>query len=269
MNCEPPSEPGPTPEASRRGGWLQGSGISLLWLINIGLLIALCVWIWNDREFMVPFYAKVPLNSIKTIGLQPPPPPPEMIPMRHGRWLAFQVLASFATVSFLGIVLGLLVGSPQHRGLRSWLLLIALAAGWLGVATGWRDIQWTNRVWTASRRVEAFEKVAAPLRKDWPREDGSSPEFGPFSAYPIGRPRMLSLLTMPAEFDKRGWGFSAIERSAEGGLRFSLTGEDSSAWLEWHPEGEAPASFVGGRETRYELERASPVGEGWFLVRYR
>jgi hypothetical protein len=63
--------------------------------------------------------------------------------------------------------------------------------------------------------------------------------------------------------------FSAIERSEAGGLRFELAGPEGGAWVEWHPAGERPASFVGGLETRYELARSADLGEGWFVARYR
>ena len=62
---------------------------------------------------------------------------------------------------------------------------------------------------------------------------------------------------------------SAIERSDAGGLRFELADGDAGAWLEWHPAGEAPASFVGGLQGAYELVRASDLADGWFLARYR
>ncbi len=61
----------------------------------------------------------------------------------------------------------------------------------------------------------------------------------------------------------------AIERSDAGGLRFELVRRGSSAWLEWHPAGEQPASFTGGLEIPYDLTRASPLGNGWYLTTYR
>ena len=62
--------------------------------------------------------------------------------------------------------------------------------------------------------------------------------------------------------------FAAIERSPEGALRFDLAGNDDDAWLEWHPPGSAPASFTGGLDTGYSLQRATQLGGGWFLVTY-
>jgi hypothetical protein len=82
-------------------------------------------------------------------------------------------------------------------------------------------------------------------------------------AYPQGKPRMLMMLkseTSPA--------VSAVERADDGTLGFELRGDQSGAWLEWHPAGSTPRAFVSGLESKYDFRRAAPLGRGWYLVRY-
>ena len=63
--------------------------------------------------------------------------------------------------------------------------------------------------------------------------------------------------------------FSLIERDPSGGLRFALSGAERGDWLEWHPAGHAPQSFIGGLEDRHELLQAAALGDGWHLARYQ
>jgi hypothetical protein len=183
------------------------------------------------------------------------------------RTWALRVIVASAAGCLLGIIAGLFVGTPRHRSIRSWLAVTALLAAWLAVATSWRDIAWAGQRWRTWRQLDAFETIAAPLRKEWPSQDGVTKALGPFNAYPTDTPTVVMLLTSkPWEL---GAAFRAIERSPDGALRFDLAGKDGDAWLEWHPAPSAPASFVGGLETQYELERSSSLGDGWFLTRYR
>lgn len=242
--------------------------ISAAWIVNAALFLTLVVWIWNDRRFTDQYPRQVALSSIKILPGQPPPTTHEFWPSRvRLRWGAVRVLISVATVTFAAIVAGLFLGDARHRRLRSWFMLLTLAAAWLAVATSYGEIMWASRIWTMSGRVDAFESYAAPLRREWPSEDGATPEFGAFSAYPVGKPTMLSLLTTPMQFDRRGWGFSAVDRSADGTLRFRLTG-DISGWLEWHPAGSAPQSFEDGLNVQHELTRAKGLGRGWYYTTY-
>ncbi|HYO23955.1 MAG TPA: hypothetical protein VEQ85_03315, partial [Lacipirellulaceae bacterium] len=72
----------------------------------------------------------------------------------------------------------------------------------------------------------------------------------------------------PEELAERGWQVAAIERSLAGGQRFELEGVERGAWLEWHPAGEGPTSFVGGLGTPRGLTRTKALGNGWFISRY-
>jgi hypothetical protein len=61
---------------------------------------------------------------------------------------------------------------------------------------------------------------------------------------------------------------SAIERADDGSLGFEIRGEQPGTWLEWHPPGSQPATFVGGLDDDHDLNRVSPLGDGWYQVRY-
>ena len=94
------------------------------------------------------------------------------------------------------------------------------------------------------------------------------PEVGTFMAYPNGNPRTLLILAQP-QSPTKSIQFSAVERSDGGALRFELTGYENGAWLEWHPNDSSPESFTGGLENTYSRTKSAPLGNGWYLVRYR
>ena len=93
-------------------------------------------------------------------------------------------------------------------------------------------------------------------------------EVGPFLAYPKGNPTtVLPLQTIT--FPNTKLQFSAIERTKDGTIRFELSGKERGAWLEWRADDNAPAAFVGGLETSYNVTRQERLAPRWFLVRYR
>ncbi len=240
-------------------GTFLGVVASLSWALNVGLLIGLVAWIWFDHRFMEPFQWFP--GFVK-------PGSPTDLPMTMERWFALKVLVVVAGVSFVGILAGLVFGAARHRRLRAWLALTALVAGWLALAVTWPELKWTSQAWRMGGRKPELERIARPLRNDWPRDDGALVEIGPFSAYPIGDSRTLMLLTQKQAWSERGWGVSTIERSPNGGLRMKLTEDELGSWVEWHPKGERPESFVGGLAETNTLERSRALGGGWFLVRY-
>jgi hypothetical protein len=248
--------------------------VSFCWLVNVGLLVTLVVWIWNDRDFTDQKPRQRAYASTKTIGLagqsppQPQPHPGYFYPPKVlFRRVAMRVLASLAAVSFLVITFGLFLGGPHHRRLRSWFAVVTLAAAWLAVSTSYGEIMWASQVWTISGRVDDYESYAAPLRREWPSQDGAMPEFGAFSAYPIGKPTTLSLLTTPRRFRERSWGFNEVHRASDGALRFHLQG-DINGWLEWHPEGSKPESFEDGLNVEHQLVRTKKLGGNWHFSTY-
>ena len=188
--------------------------------------------------------------------------------MSPGRWAAFRGGIVASSVSGMLMLAGLALGSPRQRGLRAWLLFTTLAAGWLALAMSWRDLQWASQTSRLRSQIAEFEALVEPLRKQWPNEDGVLPKFGPFSSYANGQSRVLLMLTSPKDAAQRGWGIATIERSPAGGVRFELEGAEEGAWVEWHPQGEAPASFIGGLATTEELQRSMPLSGGWFATRY-
>lgn len=121
------------------------------------------------------------------------------------------------------------------------------------------------RLWT---QLDEYEPVAAELRGNWPIRDGELPNVGTFMAYPQGNPRMLMIL-VGQRSDAAIPPFSAVERDDDGSLKFELAGDETGSWLEWHPAGSTPDNFTGGLENTYTRGRSAPLGNGWYLVRYR
>jgi hypothetical protein len=245
--------------------------IRLCWLINIGLLVVLVVWMWNDRRFTDQYPRQLVLSgSIKTLPGQPPPKTREFWPAGvRLRWIAARVLASAAVVSFLAIIGGLFVGDAHHRRLRSWFMLLTLAAAWLAVATSYDDISWTSSTWSLSKLVSDLDqRYAEPLRREWPSQDDFSPQFGSYTAHPTAHPTILELTNTPYEFGLQGWGFHCVTRASTGALRFSLTGQFSGLCLEWHPTGSTPQSYVDGWNSPHALSRVRRLKAHWYATKY-
>jgi hypothetical protein len=176
--------------------------------------------------------------------------------------------ALLAISTFATMFISLFAGSRRFRLTRSWLLFTALACGWLGFLVGWPEVYWNGQ----QRRMRAVlipaEELARHLDANWPAEDGNLTGVGPFLAYPIGDPTTLLPLQW-AGFPKTRLRFAAIERTNEGALRFELSGSELGAWLEWHPDGREPATFVSGLDSTYTIIRQQRLAPNWFVVRYR
>jgi hypothetical protein len=259
------------PDAPRRStaSW----GLSLLWALNVVLLLGSIAWIAVDpvvaRHLAFEQDRLALRNRIELVDLGHARRSVEPVAADSNHARALTIIAFLAVACVAAVGLALVFGPSRHRRLRSWLAFTALIAVWLGLAVSWREVAWAGQRFRLGRQVAAVEPLAAALRERWPQADGSDvPGLGPFMAYPPGAPRMLMLLHQMRPPGSSN-AISAVERSDAGGLRFELADGDAGAWLEWHPPGEAPASFVGGLQGEYELVRASELGDGWFLARYR
>jgi hypothetical protein len=134
----------------------------------------------------------------------------------------------------------------------------------------WRheaDLTWWGKQQRLRACLDDFESARSELCNRWPDRDGTLSTIGTFMAYPVGRPTVLILLISPP-MPRSGIAFSAIERGASGALRFQLKGTEQGAWVEWHPRGQQPASFVGGLMDRHEIERVRRLGGNWYVVGY-
>jgi hypothetical protein len=245
----------------RRASWRRDLVIRFCWLVNLLSLIAFAAWIARDGQFMQPQTTRAATRQaggyhyeIFSTTLMTP----------EKRQL-FVRLAIGAAVSGLGILIGLVLGPPRHRRLRTWLSVTALAAAWLALAAAWPKLNLAGQQIRLSRHLPGFEEVANELRDSWPREDGASQALGPFSAYPIGVPNILTPLTRAAI---EGFPITSVTRSSEGALGFQLAGNELGAWLEWHPKGSVPKSFLGGLEVSYDLTDVRSLGGNWYLTRH-
>jgi hypothetical protein len=229
--------------------------VGALWWINLVALFGFVAWIVCDGSL---HFAAESLGA-SLLNWQSPP--------FAGRLLLLAMLAISAISTLLGIFIGLFIGPPAYRRIRSWLAFTLLCAAWLTLAVTWRELAWRGQILRVHQLVEAFEPIAASLRADWPSEDGQRPGIGPFMGYPIGRPTMLMLLTMPRA-PGTSVDIASIERSSSGALRFLLAGSEPGVWLEWHPPQSKPISFIGGLMGEFDLRRVASIGDGWYLVRY-
>lgn len=221
-----------------------------LWVANLALLAGLVLWIFFDGQFPV---------AAQFVSMA----------AGHGFQLGWRPIVLWsviiAAVAFtLLLSATLFVGSAMHRSLRSWLAFTMLVAAWLTVLVAWREFAWQGQRLRLRATVDQFDAIAKSLRENWPTTDGERAGLGSFMAYPQGKPRTLMML-----ISKTDPQIAAIERGADGSLGFEIRGEEPGTWLEWHPADSTPKSFVGGLEAEYEFGRMSPLGRGWYLVRYR
>jgi len=246
--------------ASPRRDWSLLAGRAL-WVLNVATLLGLTLWIFNDPQFANTarwVAAKVHLlrgGIVATIGDVAQP---------GWRLTVLWAVIAAAIASLLLLGVALFVGAATHRRLRSWLAYTMLVAAWLTMLVAWREFAWQGQRLRLRSTVNEFDALAKSLRENWPTADGERAGLGSFMAYPQGTPRMLMMLV--SETDPQ---IAAIERGADGSLGFEIRGEVPGTWLEWHPAGSAPKTFVGGLEAEYDLGRTSPLGRGWYLVRYR
>jgi len=159
------------------------------------------------------------------------------------------------------------IALPVSRSLKSLLILTTFCAGWFGLAANASSLAWHGKRARLAFSVQQLDWIAERLRADWPAGDSQLPEIGPFTAYPFGQPRVL-LLMQPPSLQRKSLHVCAIERSESGALKFQLGGTVCDDWAEWHPQSSSPRSFVGGLEDEHRLQTYSPLGGGWYLVRY-
>lgn len=235
-----------------------------MWVVNLAALFGFIAWAYVDARFVQTFRTlktEVQLflsNGDLLFSLEPP----------SVRIYVLRTIAFSALTSGLALFAGLLLGPRQHRRLPSWFAFVAIVALWLGAWVNWPEIAWLGQQRRLRADIAGFETMATSLRANWPKADGERPLLGPFMAYPVGKPSVLLLLTTP-ETPSSQIAIAAIEHSPNGRLCFQLSGAETGAWLEWHPPGSEPASFVGGLLTDYRVERYEALAPEWFLVRYK
>jgi hypothetical protein len=160
----------------------------------------------------------------------------------------------------------LLKGSQRQRSIAAYLVFTALVGGWLTLATGWETVYG----WGQARRVladlPAFEVTAKQLNADWPADDGTLGDFGPFMAYPKGAPTCLLMLGQ-AKPPGGSLLVSAVERS-DGAIRFELSGAERPAWVVWQADDAPATAFTSGLGGEYAVASQQRLAPHWRLVRY-
>jgi hypothetical protein len=234
-----------------------------MWTVNVIALVGIFCWILVDAKFPATARHAQWLVEVLRGNFHSLPDDTTMLGRRPTILSGLLVAGTFTLPAIFATLLG---GNPRHRSLRAWFAFTLLVAAWLTLFVSWREFAWQGqrmRLWT---RLDNFEPIAAELQGNWPQGDGELPKVGTFMAYPQGKPRTLLMLAQPAS---QSVAFSAIERDDDGSLKFELAGDETGAWLEWHPAGSAPDNFTGGLENNYIRGRSAPLGNGWYLVRYR
>ncbi len=229
-------------EASRARGWRFRPG--LLWSVNVFLLVTICGWILCDGRSQAVIRA---------------------LPVGAG--LVSALVLGLILGSLIGIFLALFKGPPRYRTLKVWLSFTALVSVWCALVVSWQSMHWFGQTVRLRSDVDAYEAVARELRENWPGQDGNTPTLGPFRAYPVGNPRsllMLGAVRVPGAHAP----LATVERTKQGALCFQLAGAETGAWLEWHPAGSVPQSFVSGLQSGFVLRRQALLRPDWYLVRY-
>ena len=228
----------------RRGQW-QRLAYPALWTVNVFSLIWLSWLAYNE-----PFFFAETQQAID-----------------WGHRIDSVVATTLAFATGLGL-LGMSWFGPKHaRSLISTIAIVTACCVWLSAVSYWPSLAWAGKLHRMHNDLAAFDSVAATLRQHWPTTDGTDEILGAYMAYPIGRPSVLIMLTLP-DIDGIDASVIAVERGDDGQLRFQLAGRERGDWLEWHPERSVPTSFVGGIRELYELERYDQIAPHWYLVTY-
>jgi hypothetical protein len=237
--------------------WLYGS-------VNVAVFVAIAFWIFNDARFgEAADRLRFQIGSLLQLTSRP-----INDQQLAARVLRLEILLVVALVSGVFIGAATILGPPHHRRIPSWLGLMLVAAVWLTLWVTWPKLMWSGQIFRIESETSDFQSLAESLNNDWPDTDGSRNDIGPFNAYPTDFPRVLQLLT-ERRSPKDGATYSRIERISRDGLGFGLTGRDAGAWLEWHPSGDLPHTYIGGLGQRHDLARFEPLGNDWYLVRYQ
>jgi hypothetical protein len=227
--------------------------LNLVRALNVAALVAAILWIVFDPRAADALRGASDTNTEF----------PTASTFYHAMAVAIYIIAALTLITLAG---GLFFGARKHRSLRAWLVVTTLVALWLAFYVSWRQFAWAGQQWRLIWQISQFERVADPLRKQWPREDSKIPELGYFTAYP--GVEATTLLVIEDDSPPGRAPIAAVEHSPAGALRFQLAGDEAGAWLEWHPPGSEPAPFKGGLDTKYILDRTTTLGDGWFLSRY-
>ena len=250
-------------------GLLSRQVVWVYWVINISLFVGLLAWIFRDGEF-----SKVANLISQSASWKDTFLPNGAFP--HSLTTHVQILQVIliATVfSGIGIFAALFAGSRTNRNLRSWLAVMFALAAWLTLFSVWPDYAGYARAWRIRSNLPAMEKLATTLLANWPTGDGQLPEIGPFTAYPIGKPSTLMLLTTPT-VPGTNIQISEINRYADSELQLRLVGFGEGVWLAYVPLQKQPSlnlSCINGLGSELELERGRflSLGSNWFLVQCR
>lgn len=237
---------------------------TLLFAINLALLAIAFTWLVIDARLEPTVQL-----MLQTVSTYHPSEWPEQLQSStdYGwRTLAVTLLTCAVATNVMLLSARLFSGTVRQRNLRAYLIMASLLCLWLGFATGFSDIAWRAKRVRLTSQLDEYRALAQPLRQSWPRQDGEIPELGPFMAYPVHQPRALVLLTPPQL--QQGSAIDIVERSDDGAIRFHLSGRESDAWIEWHPQGSRPTSFRGGLCEDFQLKHALELTSGWYLVHY-
>ncbi|QDU57714.1 hypothetical protein [Aeoliella mucimassa] len=229
------------------------------WIVNLTLWVGLVGWIATRADSLKQ------LESTRLKALSLVSADGNSLAVYQSWWPTLAIAAAAAT----GLVMlaSVLVGPRRFRSVRSWLLLMVAAAGWLTLGLGTDDLYWQGQQMRASQAVDPLSEFAEQLASHWPEDDGDWDNLGPFLAYPKPAPTSLLLVGTP-QLPGTRFTVSAIERTQDGVLRFELAGGEQPAWLEWQPDGGQPGDFKSGLETPYRVDKLAQLTSKWYLVHY-
>lgn len=263
---------------ARKPAW-AGRLLGVAIAAQIPIMLAVALWNFNDARLETQTFSNAILLRSPTTTMA------ETLPQDLARvlggllWLAV----------FLGIFScsALLWASSRFRSIRYAALLCSMLAIWLAIFTQWGHISWLGHRARAAAVVEQLGPIAVQLNNNWPQIDGRNDTFGPFMAYPNGKPRTLILLT-PLPIGNQFGSLAAIDRGSSGKLRFELSRGVDSLWLEWAPKPVTPkeepaknvpaknarlnemksSGFTNGIGASYQRSDSIPIDDQWTVSRY-
>ena len=230
------------------------------WVANGAIWIGLVAWVATQPD------ALRDLESIQLLAISMASSDVAQSTEMIKKWIGLVLIA--AAITGMAMLFSVIAGTRGFRTVRVWMLLIVAACGWLTLGLGIRDLHWHGQQYRTMRHLQELNEFASSLNDQWPTQDGDLEFVGPYLAYPKSKPTTLLFVGSPA-MPGTELKLTAIERTADGILRFELAGGEQPSWLVWQTSNAMPGDFTSGLATRYQVDRSAQLARNWYLVHYQ
>jgi hypothetical protein len=234
-------------------------------------LSALFVWPTVDASYRFARYvAKVDLRLERITAADPAADSAgitDTMMSRANRWgqlgSRVELLYLLYSVAFAATVV-MLIYCVRAKSIGRFTALLGIVVCWLVLFSSHSQVEHWSARQQASRILPQIETAAAALTAHWPTKNG---HVAPDLDVLVDTHRNVLIVVGRKSYPIREDFGYLIERSANGTLRFSLSGAFDCN-VEFHPTGSRPGAYVNGYGNPLEATEITRLKEHWYLVRY-